>query len=284
MRVARVATPTGEPPEEREARPPLAIEGGGLRANQVTEALKRYIVANRLAPGTRLPPERQLASALLAGRNAVREALHSLTVLGIVEKRHGSGIYVRDFDADRLAEQLSYGLREDAEYESQLLEARIATELMIVPLVARRITDDQLARLRALLALMERRIAEEHSVGRADLDFHLEMAAMGGNPVLERMARAVIAEYFRHTSYLQLHRMLAVDPVTIHNHEPLLAALAARDPEASVEALRYHFRLNYGSLDELLQQLRPPDQPGGNQGTAAAAAATPNAAGDEDAR
>jgi GntR family transcriptional repressor for pyruvate dehydrogenase complex len=249
-----VATPETEGQEEHHA---LALVSGGVRASQVTEALKRYIVVNRLPPGTRLPPERHLAEALMAGRNAVREALHSLSVLGIVEKRHGSGIYVRAFDAGRLAEQLSYGLREDAEYWSHLLEARIATELMLVPLVARRITDDHLARLHELLDAMRQQIAREGNIGRTDVDFHLALAEMAGNPVLARLARAVIVEYFRHDSSLQLHRMLAVDPITIRNHEPLLAALAARDPEASVEAMRYHFRLNIPDAAALLREMGP---------------------------
>lgn len=240
------------------ARPPKALEGSGLRSSQVTEALKRYILLERLPPGARLPPERQLAAALLAGRNAVREALHSLAVLGIVEKRHGSGIYVRDFDADRLAEQLSYGLREDAEYWSHILEARIAIELAIVPLAARRIGDTQIVHLRELLDAMREQIAHEGNLGRTDLDFHLALVASAGNPVLERMARTLIVEYFRQTSHLQPAWLLAADPITIHNHEPLLAALAARDAEASVEALRYHFRLSSSDVDYLLQEMTPP--------------------------
>ena len=118
-------TPGDQGGADDAARPLGSIRGEGQRATRLTEALKRYIVVNRLPPGTRLPPERQLATALMAGRNAVREALHSLAILGIVEKRQGSGIYVRDFDGERLAEQLSYGLREDAEYWYHVLEARI---------------------------------------------------------------------------------------------------------------------------------------------------------------
>jgi GntR family transcriptional repressor for pyruvate dehydrogenase complex len=232
----------------------MAIEGGGLRSSQVTDALKRYILVEHLPAGARLPPERQLATALMAGRNAVREALHSLAVLGIVEKRHGSGVYVRDFDAQRLAEQLSYRLREDAEYWSHILEARIAIELAIVPLAARRITDEQLAHLRELLEEMREQIEREGNVGSIDVEFHLALAEAAGNPVLERTARTLISEHFRQISHLQPNHALAVDPITIQNHEPLLAALAARDAEASIEALRFHFRFSYLDIAPLLPE------------------------------
>jgi GntR family transcriptional repressor for pyruvate dehydrogenase complex len=184
------APPAGSKARERTVRPPGAIEGGGLRASQVTDALKRYILVERLPPGARLPPERQLATALMAGRNAVREALHSLAVLGLVEKRRGSGVYVRDFDAQRLAEQLSYRLRDDAEYWSHILEARVAIELALIPLAARRITDEQLARLGALLDEMREQIAREGNVGSIDVAFHLALAEAAGNPVLGRTASA----------------------------------------------------------------------------------------------
>jgi GntR family transcriptional repressor for pyruvate dehydrogenase complex len=244
-----------------EIDPLFAIEGDGQRSNQVTEALKRYILMNRLPPGARLPPERQLASTLLAGRNAVREALHSLVVLGIVEKRHGSGIYVRDFDADRLGEQLSYGLREDAEYWAHLLEARAAIEVALIPLVAQRITDDQLAELHRLYEAMGRQFETEGLCSDTDYDFHLALIGMAANPVLERMARTITQEYFRYLAQRNPADPLMFDPNTLRNHRPLLAALAARDPEASIEGMRYH----YGDTNRYVEGLLRETEPSGEQ-------------------
>ena len=233
------------------------IAGDGRRSNQVTEALKRYILANRFPPGTRLPPERQLASSLMIGRNAVREALHSLVMLGIVEKRHGSGIYVRDFDADRLAEQLSYGLREDAEYWSYLLEARAAIELALIPLIAQRITAEQLAQLGALLDAMRRQYETEGLIGDTDYAFHLALIGMAANPVLERVARTITQEYFRYLRQRQPVAPLAAHPNTIPNHEPLLLALEAHDPEASIAAMRHHYGDTNRYVEDLLRAVGP---------------------------
>jgi DNA-binding FadR family transcriptional regulator len=227
---------------------------GGQRPDQAAEAIKRYILANRLPPGTRLPPERHLADALMTGRNALREALHSLATLGIVEKRHGSGVYVCEFDISRLADQLSYGLREGATYWSQLLEARIETELMLIPLVARRITNEQLERLREQLAAMRDEIAQPHHTSKTDLEFHLALVSFATNPVLERLARAVIVEYFRYTSSLRLDLVLVGNPITIGHHEPLIDALAHRDVAASLDAMRFHFRHIRAFVDEQVRR------------------------------
>lgn len=255
METADIDAPAGQPAARRVVAGSLyTLAGEGQRSAQVTEALKRYILTNRFPAGTRLPPERQLAATLVAGRNAVREALHSLVVLGIVEKRHGSGIYVRDFDADRLAEQLSYGLREDTEYWAHLLEARATIELALAPLIADRITAEQLARLEALFEAMRRQYDAEGQVGETDYDFHLALIVMAANPVLERVARTITQEYFRYLGQRKPTSPLASDPNTIRNHEPLLAALAAHDPEASVAAMRFHYRDTNRYVESLLQR------------------------------
>ncbi|MGN6757194.1 MAG: FadR/GntR family transcriptional regulator [Thermomicrobiales bacterium] len=223
--------------------PHLAPPKSGRRTGQVAEALKRYILMNHLPAGTRLPTERELADTLLVGRNLVREALNSLVALGLVEKRQGSGIYVRGFDAEHLAEQLSYGLREDAVYWRHLFEARVELEVMIAPLVARRITAAGLARLHELLDDMRRTHEQGQSQAPADFAFHQALIAYCGNPVLERIGRTVISEHFRYTASLSLGLVLTSTLDTIANHEPLLAALAARDERASTTAMRYHFRM-----------------------------------------
>lgn len=233
-----------------------AANGEGLgerrRTDRIAEALKRYILAQRLAPGTRLPPERQLAEVLMVGRNAVREALQSLAVMGVVEQRHGSGVYVCDFSPDRLAEQLSYGLREDASYWRHLLEVRVEVESSVARLAAQRITDAQLARLRGLVETMRQQASQRQSVIRTDQELHLELAACAANPVLERLARSVEVEYFRYASALRLGFSLVGSPVSVQNHEPLLKALGKRDSKAAGEAMRYHFRAPLQYAEELL--------------------------------
>lgn len=253
------ATVRSHPGRGGEPTPPRVpvTPRGGRRTDRIVEALKHYILANRLQPGTRLPPERQLSEALLVSRNALREATQSLATMGIVEQRHGSGVYVRAFSPERLAEQLSYGLREDAHYWRHLLDARTQLELLIARLAPRRITAAQLHHLRQLLDTMRRQTGQEQTVARTDRALHLELAGCVANPVLERLARTVISEYFRYAGALRLGRVLSADPLSVHNHEPLLDALQRRDSVASVEAMRYHFRDLDGYVDELLRELPP---------------------------
>ncbi|SFE48626.1 GntR family transcriptional regulator [Roseivivax sediminis] len=62
---------------------------------QLSELLIREIRAGRYAEGERLPPEREMAAALGTSVGTLRKALADLTDKGLLERRHGSGNYVR---------------------------------------------------------------------------------------------------------------------------------------------------------------------------------------------
>src|SRR5215471_3539788 len=68
--------------------------------HQIQEEIKGYVIRNNLRPGDPLPSEGDLARQLGIGRNSVREAVKSLEVLGILEARAGSGLFVKSFSFD----------------------------------------------------------------------------------------------------------------------------------------------------------------------------------------
>jgi len=67
---------------------------------QIADQIRALIRSREFPPGTRLPPERDLARQLGVSRPSVREALIALEVEGLVEVRIGSGIYVLGPRAD----------------------------------------------------------------------------------------------------------------------------------------------------------------------------------------
>lgn len=62
---------------------------------RITEMLIREIAADRLSEGTRLPPERDMAAALGISVGTLRKALAELQSRGLLERRQGSGNYIR---------------------------------------------------------------------------------------------------------------------------------------------------------------------------------------------
>ena len=77
-------------------RPPA----GGTAKAGVLEGIRKLIAGGYFAPGSCLPPERTLAVQFGVGRPAVREAIKTLSGLGILESRRGSGTLVKSVEPD----------------------------------------------------------------------------------------------------------------------------------------------------------------------------------------
>src|ERR1700735_4264531 len=63
--------------------------------DRVVQSIKEQILSERLAVGTKLPPEREFADSLGVSRTVVREAVAVLAANGLLETRHGVGTTVR---------------------------------------------------------------------------------------------------------------------------------------------------------------------------------------------
>lgn len=64
---------------------------------EIVLQIQEKIIRGDLAPGEKLPPERELALGLNVNRATVREALKKLEMLGLVKINHGDGIYIQDY-------------------------------------------------------------------------------------------------------------------------------------------------------------------------------------------
>jgi len=66
------------------------------RAARIATQLMDLIEIQKLSPGDKLPPERQLADLLEVSRPSLRESLHFLQAQGLVQIKHGQGTYVQE--------------------------------------------------------------------------------------------------------------------------------------------------------------------------------------------
>lgn len=82
----------------------------GHPAIQVARQLISYLLESRAwKVGDKLPSERELVGTFGVGRSAVREALKSLSLLGLLEIRQGDGTYVRSPHSDLLPQVMEWG-------------------------------------------------------------------------------------------------------------------------------------------------------------------------------
>jgi DNA-binding FadR family transcriptional regulator len=144
------------------------------RYEQVAERLAADIRSGALAPGERLPSERDLARTFEVSRASVREAIASLQVQGVVETRKGAGTFVA-------ARPPAAETPHDAS-PSAVLEARLQLEPAVARLAAVRGQRD--SAVENLLEAMEAEPVDIATWNSSDRLFHRQLAAMTGNPVL----------------------------------------------------------------------------------------------------
>jgi GntR family transcriptional regulator len=76
---------------------------------QISELLTREIAAGLYAEGDRLPPESELATTLDVAVGTLRKALAELEIRGLLERRQGSGTYVKSLEVDAAKQPSVYG-------------------------------------------------------------------------------------------------------------------------------------------------------------------------------
>lgn len=148
-------------------------------AEVVFDDIRSAITSGRLAIGTRLPSEAQLAGRFGVSRPIVREALRSLQTLGLTQTRTGSGTYVLNASP---ASELSYG-----GYSARdLIEARPFIEVPAAGWAALRRSAEQLANLLELCNKMDRQ-TDPQKWELLDSEFHCAIAVASGNTVFTKI-------------------------------------------------------------------------------------------------
>ena len=166
------------------------IPPGGIGKQTLVELLEHDIRAGVLAPGQRLPSERELAATYRVSRSVVREVLALLAARGHVDAQPGRGSFVREVDPAGSLELLDTVLRTLTPTARQIIEARRMLESETARGAARSATPAALAEIDAALEAFEG-ATDVVMRARADVDFHTAIARASGNPVYEFLATAL---------------------------------------------------------------------------------------------
>lgn len=229
-------------PSGRSAADIATALGGSVQpasaVSAVAARLLAYFTSGEVEPGTRLPPERQLAASLGVGRSAVREALAALDMLGVVSIRPGSGTYLRGSASELLPQTLSWGLMLGEQRTRELIELRRGLEIQAAGLAAERAGREHIAALAAQLAEMRATVDDLGRFVQADRDFHLEIGAAAGNVVLRDLLQNVRSLLRVWTERILRDEVLA--EVTYAEHAAVFAAIRDHDPAGAGRAMASH--------------------------------------------
>ncbi|NDY90292.1 FadR/GntR family transcriptional regulator [Ideonella livida] len=214
-------------------------------AQVLVGALEERIRDGRLGPGEKLPTEAAIMGEFGVSRTVVREAISRLQAAGLVSTRHGVGTFV----SERIAEDTGFRIAPEQlgtlNDVIALLELRIGLETEAAALAAQRRTEDELQAMRQAIEAMEAAIASGEDAVAPDFQFHLEIAKATHNPhyvqLLSTLGSTVIPRARldeEHPEAVQ-RRQTFLRRVN-GEHESILDAIGAGDPEAARAAMRTH--------------------------------------------
>jgi len=219
----------------------LDLPGSGERRYlQIAKNLADQIDRDIHPLGSKLPPERELASSLLVSRTTVREALLALELMRYVEIRLGSGVFVLP-KSDRQPLEAETVLADEVG-PFEIVEMRRLLEGSIASKAAERINDDQLERLAQCHSQMEASVDDIPSFDGADREFHALIAEASGNSLMQRYVRelwqmrsgALWPRWYDQT------RSRANRLQSVADHQRILTALRRHLPDVAGTAMRAH--------------------------------------------
>jgi DNA-binding GntR family transcriptional regulator len=195
----------------------------GSTTQRIVESITAAIIERRLMPGTKLA-EQKIADIFAVSRTLVRQALNQLSRDRLVTLEPARGAHVA---------------MPSVEEARQVFEVRQMIEASMVRQLCRRITDAQLAELRAHLR------DEQAAVGRTDVsgrtrllaDFHVVLARMLGNQVLAELLEDLLT---RSSLIALMYQSSHSAQASYEEHVAIVDALEARDVRAATRLVEEH--------------------------------------------
>ncbi len=192
----------------------------------VTEALRAAILAGEYAPKQRLV-EIDLCERFDTSRFILRAALQELAAQGLVEFQRNRGARVRDVS---FAEAI------------EITEVRILLEGLLAARAAERVTKSDIAMLRRLVKDMRTAVQKSELLTYSELNarLHIAIRDIAAHETAARLLRQLRDQTVRHQFSLSL--LPGRPMVSLPQHEAIVAAISAREPEQAEQAMHRHLQ------------------------------------------
>ncbi len=198
--------------------------------------IKQMISKGTVAPGSKFPPERELAKEFAVNRASLRQALKVLEIMGVITQRVGDGTYLSATAESLLNEPMEFLILLDDLSHHELFETRMIVEPELAARAAERATVEDLAGLRQALMAMERSRTNQARL-EADIAFHECIFRASGNRICHLLFRIIHRTVL--TSMAQLAPRVSIQkPLSFH--KKIYTAIRDRNAEEARRTMFEH--------------------------------------------
>lgn len=220
--------------------------------SRTIDNLKTMISEGAFASGDRLPTLVELGETLGVSRTVIREAVAALRSDGLLEVRHGVGIFIKDPVKPQAAETQGSVLEPLARLNPSfmdLLELRMAFEVHAAGLAATRRSWAQEANIWDALKLFEASLDNEEALDELDFVFHRSIAEATNNSAFIDFFSVMSLKIMPQPAFSRDLNPLLITPDYIQNtvveHRAICEAISAGDVERAREAMQAHLNRSH---------------------------------------
>ena len=209
----------------------------------IMEEIKDIVKKGELKSGEKLPSERELADKLEVSRTSVREALKALTMLGLIESKHGEGNFIKSNFENSLLEPLSIVFLLIGSKNEDIIELRRIIEPEAAGLAAKNITESELRDLKEIMKELNNSLDAE-ICAQLDKKFHYKIAQASGNHLISTIMFSISSLIEKYIDSSRIHNINK--KVVKLQHEEIYKALESRDSKKAYEYVKKH--LEFGII------------------------------------
>ena len=209
-------------------------------SDKLAQRIRAMIQKGDYGQGDRLPPIMEMAKRFSVGHPTIREALKKLETMGIVEIRHGSGVYVSRSDEVLVLASPDFAGTVTKKLLLDLIDARMPLEMTSVAEAVKNATLDDLVEMRRLLKQAGDNFDNDVVLNETNMGFHRQIAIASGNTVLLQLLD-VLRDLFTEEQRLILG-IFGSRERDHREHLAILEALENRDESLGVERMRKHLQ------------------------------------------
>lgn len=219
------------------------------RVEKSAEDIKQYIKEHNMAPGDKLPTEKELSALLGVGRNTVREALRLLLSQNLITIRQGAGSFISE-KMGVADDPFGFSMVDDKrKLTEDLLQVRVMIEPQIAALAAQNRTEEDLKHVEEALFRVEAAMEQQKDFAVEDADFHASIAMCTHNGVMSELVPVItrgVAMFSLRVKEQEYHQ-------TMISHRNIYIAIRDQKPSEAHQAMSYHLLYN---KNRFLQELK----------------------------
>jgi GntR family transcriptional regulator, transcriptional repressor for pyruvate dehydrogenase complex len=214
-----------------------------VRKSRVYEEVARQmerLILDKLKPGDKLPPERQLMEMFAVSRSSIRDAIRTLESVGLVEPRQGAGTVVREIATDSVVNPLTNVLLRKRKLVAELLDVRKIIEPPLAARAAANATPEEIAKIEEILERQAECLRRGDLPIDEDAEFHYTIALAADNSVVLKVLD-VLMDLLRQTRERSLQAE-GRPQKSLAGHRRIFAAIKRGDAAAAEAAMRQHIQ------------------------------------------